>query len=158
MAVVRPPLPKSDSLLQTVFDLLQELPGLVSDRVQLLTLELRRARSAFGQIVALGVVAALLALTAWFAFWIGLGLAAVHAGLAWGWMLLLVLLINIGGAWAAVARIRHLAGYLALPATVRRLTVAPAAVVPMPEREPSFAAAAPAASGNPADGHHPVSH
>lgn len=156
MAVVRPPLTKPGSFLQIVFDLLQELPGLVSDRVQLLTLELRRARSAFGQIVALGVVAALLALTAWFALWIGLALAAVHAGLAWGWMLLLVLLINIGGAWAAVARMRHLAGYLALPATVRRLTVAPPAAVPMPES--AAHASAPAATGKPADGHPPPQH
>lgn len=128
---------KSASFLQLVLDLLQELPGLISDRVHLLTLELQRARQALGQMIALAVAAALLALTAWFVFWIGLTAAAVEAGLAWGWMLLLVLALNVGGAWAAVTRIRRLAGLLAFPATTRRLTIAPTATA-----HPAFAAAA----------------
>lgn len=123
---------KPGSFLQVVFDLLRELPGIVSDRVHLLTLELQRARGALGQMIVLGVAAALLALTAWFALWVGLALAAVAAGLAWGWILLLILALNIGGAWAAVARIRKLAVLLTLPATVRRLTVAPPAARPAP--------------------------
>lgn len=161
MAVVQPPPKAATSFLQTVFDLLNELPGIVSDRVQLLTLELRRARQALGRIVLLGVAAALLALTAWFALWIGLLIAAMQFEYGWAWMLALILILNVGGAWLAVARIRRLAAFLALPATVRRLTVAatprkprPAPPHPAAARPgPTVAPAMPPTPEKPADGH-----
>lgn len=143
MAAIQPSAPgaKAESFLQLVFGLLQELPGIVSDRVHLLTLELQRARRALAQMIALSVAAALMALTAWFVFWIGLTAAAVEAGLAWGWMLLIVLAVNAGAAWFAVARVMKLATLLTLPATVRRLTVAPAPARPqaVPARQPNVA-------------------
>lgn len=128
MAATQPSAPgaKAESFLQLVFGLVKELPGLVSDRVHLLTLELQRARRTLAQMIALAVAAALMALTAWFALWIGVAAAAVEAGLPWGWALLLVLALNLGAAWFAIARVTRLAPLLALPATVRRLTVAPA--------------------------------
>lgn len=148
MAAVQSPAPtaKSESFLQLVFGLLQELPGIVSDRVHLLTLELQRARQALAQMIALAVAAALMALTAWFAFWIGVTAAAVEAGLAWGWMLLIVLALNAGVAWLAIAKVMKLATLLTLPATVRRLTVAPAPARPQAApAHPPAAAPAPAA-------------
>lgn len=132
MSAVQPPPKAAASFLQVVLDLLNELPGIVSDRVQLLTLELRRARQALGRIVVLAVAAALLALTAWFALWIGLLMAAMQFEYGWAWMLALILVLNVGGAWFAVQRIRRLALFLALPATLRRLTVAPPPRVPRP--------------------------
>jgi len=152
MAVVQPPPKSATSFLQLVFDLLNELPGIVSDRVQLLTLELKRARRAFGQIVVLGVAAALLALTAWFALWAGLMIGAMQFEYGWAWMLALILALNIGGAWFAVARIRRLAAFLALPATVRRLTVAPTPRKPRPA-PPHPAATRTTTPENPPDGH-----
>lgn len=112
-------------LLQSLQALLGELPGLVSDRVRLASLELRRAGAALAQVVALAVAAALLLITAWLAIWVGLASAAIGAGIPWGWVLLLILAINLGAAWLAVQRARALLALLGLPATVRRLTIAP---------------------------------
>ena len=113
----------SDSLLTNVKQLLRELPGLVSDRVHLLALELKRSGLALAQMVGLVVAAGVLLCTAWLALWAGIGIALVQAGLAWGWALLLILLLNLGAAWLAVKRALSLVRYLALPATLRRLTL-----------------------------------
>lgn len=113
----------SDSLLDNVKQLLRELPGLVSDRVQLLALELKRSGLALAQMVGLVVAAGVLLCTAWLALWTGIGIALVQAGLAWGWTLMLILLLNLGAAWLAVQRALTLARFLALPATLRRLTL-----------------------------------
>ena len=110
------------SLLQAAQALLQELPGLVSDRVRLLALELRRAGIALAQIIALAVASAILLITAWLAMWAGVAAAGIAAGIPWGWVFLLVLAINLGAAFLALKRARTLLALLGLPATVRRLT------------------------------------
>ncbi|WP_157267769.1 phage holin family protein [Azohydromonas aeria] len=113
----------SDSLLDNVKQLLRDLPGLVSDRVHLLALELKRSGLALAQMVGLVVAAGVLLCTAWLALWTGIGIALVEAGLAWGWTLVLILLLNLGAAWLAIKRVLALARFLALPATMRRLTL-----------------------------------
>ena len=110
------------SLPQAVAALLADLPGLLSDRVQLLSLELRRARQALAQIVALVLMAAILAGTAWLALWVGIVAALVRAGLAWPLACLLVVMLNLAAAVWAAMRVKALAPLLALPATLRRLT------------------------------------
>lgn len=119
-----------EGVLQSLRLLITDLPGLVSDRVHLLALELRRAGLALGEMVALGVGAAVLGLTAWLALWVGVAAAAIHFGMPWGWVWALVLLLNLGGAWLAVTRLLGLVQYLKLPATMRRLTVPPPAPAP----------------------------
>jgi len=110
------------SLPKAVGALFADLPGLLSDRVHLLSLELRRASNALGQMVALGLLAAILFATAWITLWVGLAAAFLAMGLAWPWIVLLVLFINLAaGSWA-VMRVKALAPLLALPATLRRLT------------------------------------
>ncbi len=99
-----------------------DLPGLLTDRVQLLSLELRRASNALGQMVALGLLAAILFATAWITLWVGLAAAFLAVGLAWPWIVLLVLFVNLTAAIWAVLRVKALAPNLALPATLRRLT------------------------------------
>jgi uncharacterized membrane protein YqjE len=74
-AAVPPP-----SLLSTLRGLWQELPGLLNDRVELLSLELQRAGSALVRIVMLVVVAAILGVTAWLVLWGGIVMALVAAG------------------------------------------------------------------------------
>jgi len=101
---------------------MHELPGLIGDRVELLSLELQRAGQVLAQIVALIVAAAILAVTAWLALWGGVMLALIGAGLHWAGASLLVLVINLGACWWAVARVRALAPLLQLPATRRHLT------------------------------------
>ena len=112
-------------LLAALRGLLAELPGLVSDRVHLLSLELKRASRALAQMLALVVAAAVLSVTAWFALWAALAAAAIQAGMPWGWVAVIVLALNLGAAALAVLLALKQARLLTLPATVRRLTVGP---------------------------------
>ena len=111
--------PQLFSLLR---DLLHDLPGLIGDRVQLLALELKRARQALIGILMMLVLTAILALTAWISFWVLVVAAAMRYGLPWDGACIVVLVVNAFGAWLAVRHAGKLAGYLALPATVRQLT------------------------------------
>ena len=120
-----PPEAAPDALLslpKAVGALFADLPGLLTDRVHLLSLELRRASNALGQMVALGLLAAILFATAWITLWVGLAAAFLAVGLAWPWIVLLVLFVNLAAAIWAVLRVKALAPLLALPATLRRLT------------------------------------
>jgi hypothetical protein len=110
------------SLPKAVAALFADLPGLLTDRVHLLALELRRASGALGQMVALGLLAAILFATAWFSLWAGLAAAMMALGLAWPWAVALVLVVNLAGCLWALGRLKALAPLLALPATLRRMT------------------------------------
>ena len=114
------------SLPKAIGALFADLPGILTDRVRLLSLELQRASNALGQMVALGILAAILFATAWIALWVGLAAAFLAVGLAWPWIVLLVLFINLSAGVWAVLRVKALAPLLALPATLRRLTDADA--------------------------------
>ena len=111
-----------ESLPKAIGALFADLPGLLSDRVHLLSLELRRASNALGQMVALSLLAAILFATAWLALWVGLAEAFLAVGLAWPWVVLLVLFVNLSAGIWALLRVKALAPLLALPATLRRLT------------------------------------
>jgi len=115
-----------ESLPQAVGALFADLPGLLTDRVHLLALELRRASSALGQMVALSLLAAILFATAWITLWVGLAEAFLAVGLAWPWIVLLVLFVNLSAAVWALMRVKALAPLLALPATLRRMTASDA--------------------------------
>ena len=110
------------SLPKAIGALFADLPGILTDRVRLLSLELQRASNALGQMVALGILAAIVFSTAWIALWVGLAAAFLAVGLAWPWIVLLVLFINLSAGVWAVMRVKALAPLLALPATLRRLT------------------------------------
>lgn len=131
------------SLADELQGIWRELPGLVSDRVVLLSLELRRAGQALGRIVMLIVATAILGVTAWVALWgcvVG-GLAAL--GLHWTLALLAVLLLNLAGFALTVWRMRALAASLQLPATLRHLTLPPAPPVSPVSTESADAASPP---------------
>lgn len=135
--------PAQESLLQTLKGLWQELPGLVSDRVELLSLELHRAGLALAQIAALVVAAAILGVTAWLVLWGMVVALLVMAGLHWLAALGLALLANLLAAWWAVARVRKLLPALKLPATRRHLMISPSTKpppvppVPTPRHDPT---------------------
>lgn len=116
------PDPEGLSLPQQVTALLADLPGLVSDRVQLLSLELKRASRALGQIVALALLAAILVATAWLFLWVGIAAALIKSGMSWPWACVIVMIVNLIAATWAARRLKSLAPLLALPATLRRLT------------------------------------
>ena len=112
------------SLLEAIGLLIDDLPGLVSDRVHLLALEVRRAGLALGQMLALLVVAAIGALTAWIALWLGVVAGLLALELEWGWAVAIVFFVNAGLTWFAVSRASSMAPLLRLPATMRSMTFA----------------------------------
>ena len=117
-------------MLQPLLDLLGELPGLMSDRVQLLALEVRRAAQALARMMALAAAAALLLTTAWLALWAGLAWAALQAQTPWVVVVVAVVAVNAGAALLALRIAVQLARLVALPATVRHLTADASALSP----------------------------
>lgn len=111
------------SLLDLVQALLREIPGMVSDRVELFSLELGRAGAAMAKIVALTVAVAILGITAWAALWAGVVMGLLALGWHWALALGVVVLANVAAVAWALARMRQLAGLLQLPATRRHLTL-----------------------------------
>lgn len=159
---------RAPSALQQVQDLLRELPHLLSDRVELLALELQRAGQALARIVVFVVAAAVLLLTAWLAAWAVAFLLLLAVGMPPIGALVFVLLVNALAAWICLTRAHKLVGLLSLPATRRHLTVSPAtkpAAEPLTEHalhraappDPPTQHAAPTAAVPPVhDTHHTV--
>jgi hypothetical protein len=110
-----------ESSLDTLKSIWRELPGLVSDRVELLSLELHWAGRALLQIVVLGIALAALGITAWVILW-GLVITGLtQAGVPGMVVLLGALTVHVLlGAWV-VHRVKKLLPMLGLPATRRRL-------------------------------------
>lgn len=124
-----PPPPPPQGWLDALQSVLRELPGLVGDRVELLSLELVRAGRALAQILMLVVAAAVLAVTGWLALWAGVTVALLETGLHWAAALAVVLALNLVAALLALRRIRRLVPLLRLPRTRRHLTLSPGASV-----------------------------
>ena len=127
--------------------LLHELPGLISDRVELLSLELNRAGLALLHIVCLGLALTVLGLAGWLLLWTLVSAALVAAGLHWALALLGALLVHGLLGWWVVHRVRQLLPTIGLPATRRRLMFkAPAPASSVASHEPPHAPTAPSAA------------
>ena len=111
------------SVFEALQSLLHDLPQVLGARVTLLSLELRRAMRVLALLVALVLGAAVLLATAWIAAWWGVAAALLDAGLARHWVALLVLGLNAGSAIGLLLYARAITPRLALPATVRSLTM-----------------------------------
>jgi hypothetical protein len=122
-----------ETLMQTLQSLWQDLPGLVSDRVELLSLELKRAGQALVQVVMLVVAVAILGVTAWLVLWAGVVAGLLATGLHLVWALLIVLAVNLVVMALAVTRVRSLLPRLKLPASRRHLTLSPSTRPTPPE-------------------------
>ena len=109
------------SLTRQLQALLRDLPGLFSDRVELLALEVQRAARGLAQVVVLIVAIAVLGVTAWLVLWAGAIRLLMAAGLSLEAALLVALLVNGLVMVLAVQRVRHLLPRLGLPATRRHL-------------------------------------
>lgn len=109
------------SFLGALGALVTNLPGLFSDRVDLLSLELQRAGLALVHLLIWGVAAAMLLLTAWLGLWVVLAAVAVQGGLPWPGVVLGVVAINLLAAWGAISVARRMAPRLGLPMTRRHL-------------------------------------
>ena len=145
------------TLMQGLQALWRDLPGLLSDRVEILALELQRAGLALVKVVALVVVAAILGVTAWLVLWAAIVAGLVAIGLHIGLALLIALILNVVAVVVALSRIPPLLAMLKLPATRRHLTISPGAEAlhpgqPAPPEQ--AAAGAPAANPTPTPNDH----
>jgi uncharacterized membrane protein YqjE len=120
-----PPLPPAPSLTDQLQALWRELPGLVSDRVELFSLELQRAAQALARIVALLVAVAVLGVTVWLVLWAVLIQLLVLAGLPLAAALVLAIAVNGLAIVLALHHVRRLLPQLKLPATRRHLMIDP---------------------------------
>ncbi len=112
-----PPLPAWDLLR----GLAQELPRLLGDRLELLSLELQRAGIALAVIAMLAVACGVLAVTAWLLLWSGLVLGLVALGLHPAWALAAAVVLNLLAVALAWRHARAQLPLLRLPATRRHL-------------------------------------
>lgn len=138
-ASLPPPRPPRPSIIQLITSVFQEIPGLVSDHVHLVALELQRARQSLVKMVVLTLAAAILVATAWLALWSLIVVLLTALGAPWYAALMLVLVINLVAGWIAVRQARGLVDDLTLPATVRRLTFSPSTRPEAPPRTPTAA-------------------
>ena len=136
------------SLRRQLKALWRELPGLLSDRVELLSLELQRAGQSLAEIVVLLVGVAILGVTGWLVLWAALVALLVSLGLNVLWALLLVVAINGLGVLLALQRVRRLLPRLKLPATRRHLMVSPDPT-PRSTEDPADDSPAASAAGQP---------
>lgn len=113
----------TSSVLASLQSLLHDLPQLLGQRVNLLSLEMRRAMQALAVMAGMVLAAAVLLATAWIALWWGIAATLLDAGLARHWVALLVLMLNALVAGVLLWRALSMTHLLALPATVRSLTM-----------------------------------
>ena len=128
---------RPEGLFESLQSIIKELPALVSDRVDLLSLELQRAGKALTQIVVLIVAGTILGITAWLVLWSAIVVGLVSLGMPLAVTLFLVLAINIGAAVWALMRVRKLVPLLGLPATRRHLMVTPSPLPPAGAPDPA---------------------
>ena len=114
------------SWTHTLGEIWTALPGLLNDRIELLSLELQRAAAALAQTVLLIVVSGILGVTSWLLLWAVIVGALVDAGWHSALALSLAMGINLGAAAWTALRARRLLPLLRLPATRRHLMIKPA--------------------------------
>ena len=114
------------SWMHTLGEIWTALPGLLNDRIELLSLELQRAGSALAQVVLLIVVGGILGVTAWLLLWAVIVGALVDAGWHSALALSAAMGVNLAAAAWAGLRARRLLPLLRLPATRRHLMISPA--------------------------------
>jgi hypothetical protein len=107
---------------QGMKELWRELPGLVTDRVDLLALELQRAGVAMVKLAILVVAATVLSVTVWLLAWATAITAMVDAGLPVVLALALMLVVNAAAVWWAWVQAQALLKRVNLSATFRHLT------------------------------------
>lgn len=111
----------SASVIDVAQAVLAEWVSTLRGRVELASLELRRAGMALMQILMLSIVAGLLVWSAWLALMVGVYLAGLAGGLHWSLALLIVVGLNLALAAGLWRWAQKQVVYLTLPATMRAL-------------------------------------
>lgn len=111
------------SLREAVLDLFESLRATLTTRLHLVALEGRRAGGALAKVVAMGVLAALLTITAWLVAVWGIVWGLVALGVAPWAAVLIVVAANLVGVWICWLVLKSAARKLLFPATMRHLHV-----------------------------------
>lgn len=132
--------PGTVSLRDAVVDVFESLRSAVTTRLHLAAVEGRRAREALVRIAVLGVVAALLGVSAWLVAVWGITWGLLALGLQPWVAIVVVIAANVVGALGCVLAMKRLANRLAFPATMRHLRTSPFEPSPLeastePERQ-----------------------
>jgi hypothetical protein len=104
--------------------ILEEVAAVARERFHLLALEGQQFALAAGQLLTLGVIAAVFVLTAWFVLVAGILTGIVQLGVPWVAALAAGVVLNLGAALLAWLAMRRLLGLMMFPATLRRMRVA----------------------------------
>jgi len=115
--------PGTVSLREAVFDLFDSLRASLSTRLELVALEGRRAGIALAQMLLVGVLGAILGISAWLVAVWGIAWGLMELGLAPWLAILVVIAANLIGAWICVLAVKKLAQRLLFPATLKHLHV-----------------------------------
>jgi hypothetical protein len=99
----------------------EDARGALGERLRLLSLEARLATMTVIQVVVIAVVVAVLAVTSWLLLVGGVFAAFVTAGLHWGIAVALLVVVNLGVAYALVKMAIKLASRVSLPRSLRQL-------------------------------------
>jgi hypothetical protein len=113
--------PPSDSIVGGIAQALDSARRVISDLFRLLSLEVRRAGLALMWMVVLGVIAAVLMVTAWLGLMSALALWAVSLGASWMGTVLFIALVNIVLAVVSLIACISMSRDLLFPATQRQL-------------------------------------
>lgn len=116
-----PPEPAALPVGALLSALTQELSHAVQERLHLVTLEGRQIGLQATRMIMLAVLAALMACAAWATILVALYMACTAHGMPWGVALLVVLLVNAGGAYGVWSTAYRIGSQLGFPATLRML-------------------------------------
>ncbi len=144
--------PGTVSLREAVLDLFESLRASLTTRLELVALEGRRAGIALAQMLLVGVLGAILGISAWLVAVWGIAWGLMELGLAPWLAILIVIAANLIGAWICVLAVKKLAQRLLFPATLKHLHVKhPPGASSLPTGEGVHASATTNATGATAD-------
>jgi len=144
--------PSTASLREAVFDLFDSLRASLSTRLELFALEGRRAGIALAQMLLVGVLGAILGISAWLVAVWGIAWGLMELGLAPWLAIVIVIAANLIGAWICVLVVKKLAQRLLFPATLKHLHVKnPPGGSSSPARDGAQASGTSSAPGTTAD-------
>ena len=117
--------PTTDGVFGGIANTFNSVRRVVSDLFRLFSLEVRRAGLTFVWMVALGVFAAMLIVTAWLGLMGALALWGVSLGLTWASVMVAIALANLVIAAIVIGVCVTMSSDLLFPATRRQLDVSP---------------------------------
>ena len=104
--------------------ILEEVAAVVRERLRLLALEGQQFFLVAGQLLTLGVIAAVFVLTAWFVLVGGILAWMVQLGMPWIAVIAAGVVVNLAGAFLIWLAMRRLLSLMMFPATIRRMQFA----------------------------------